>query len=36
MMLLNNPDFFSNEDLYNAQLFIVKLDLAFNDPVFGP
>lgn len=36
MMLLNNPDFFSNEDLYITQLFMVKLVLAFNDPVFGP
>ncbi|KAK4033433.1 hypothetical protein C8A01DRAFT_40096 [Parachaetomium inaequale] len=36
MMLLNNPDFFSNEDLYIAQLFMIKLILAFNDPVFGP
>jgi hypothetical protein len=36
IMLLNNPDFFSNEDLYIAQLFMIKLVLAFNDPVFGP
>ncbi|KAL2152047.1 hypothetical protein VTH82DRAFT_5231 [Thermothelomyces myriococcoides] len=36
MMLLNDPDFFSDEDLYIAQLFMVKLLLAFNDPVFGP
>ncbi|KAL2172551.1 hypothetical protein VTG60DRAFT_5305 [Thermothelomyces hinnuleus] len=36
MMLLNNPDFFSDDDLYIAQLFMVKLLLAFNDPVFGP
>ncbi|KAG7289058.1 hypothetical protein NEMBOFW57_005420 [Staphylotrichum longicolle] len=36
MVLLNNPDFFSDEDLYIAQLFLVKLVLAFNDPVFGP
>ncbi|KAK3905314.1 hypothetical protein C8A05DRAFT_30836, partial [Staphylotrichum tortipilum] len=36
MTLLNNPDFFTNEDLYTAQLFIVKLLLVFNDPVFGP
>jgi hypothetical protein len=36
MILLNNPDFFSNEDLYIAQLFMVKLVLAFNDPIFGP
>ncbi|KAL1836643.1 hypothetical protein VTJ49DRAFT_4818 [Mycothermus thermophilus] len=36
MMLLNNPDFFTNEDLFLAQMFIVKLILLFNDPVFGP
>ncbi|KAK4105073.1 hypothetical protein N658DRAFT_419029 [Parathielavia hyrcaniae] len=36
MILLNNPDFFSDEDVYIAQLFMVKLVLAFNDPVFGP
>ncbi|KAJ4306567.1 hypothetical protein N0V88_001371 [Collariella sp. IMI 366227] len=36
MMLLNNPDFFSNEDMYVAQVFMVKLVLLFNDPVYGP
>ncbi|KXX81364.1 hypothetical protein MMYC01_201461 [Madurella mycetomatis] len=36
MLLMNNPDFFTNEDLYIAQLFMVKLVLAVNDPVFGP
>ncbi|KAL2021237.1 hypothetical protein VTK56DRAFT_7424 [Thermocarpiscus australiensis] len=36
IILWNNPDFFTNEDLYIAQLFFVKLILAFNDPVFGP
>jgi hypothetical protein len=36
LMLLDNADFFANEDLYVAQLFFVKLVLAFNDPVFGP
>ncbi|SPQ21643.1 c17733d6-a600-4b3e-8ba2-0ef96f3acee5 [Thermothielavioides terrestris] len=36
MTLLKDQDFFSNEDLYIAQLFMVKLVLAFNDPVFGP
>ncbi|KAL2133633.1 hypothetical protein VTI74DRAFT_1989 [Chaetomium olivicolor] len=36
MMLLNNPDFFTDEDLYIAQMFMVKLVLRFNDPVFGP
>ncbi|KAK4237992.1 hypothetical protein C8A03DRAFT_44228 [Achaetomium macrosporum] len=34
--LLNNSDFFSDEDLYIAQLFMVKLVLAFNHPNFGP
>ncbi|KAK4110774.1 hypothetical protein N656DRAFT_735506, partial [Canariomyces notabilis] len=36
MRLINNPDFFTDEDLYIAQLFMVKLVLAFNDPIFGP
>lgn len=36
ILLLNNPDFFRNEDLYIVQLFMVKLVLAFNDPIFGP
>ena len=36
MLLMSDPDFFTNEDLYVAQLFMVKLVLAFNDPVFGP
>ncbi|KAK4127642.1 hypothetical protein N657DRAFT_687881 [Parathielavia appendiculata] len=36
MILLNNPVFFTDEDLYIAQLFMVKLVLAFNNPIFGP
>ncbi|GAB1314376.1 F-box domain-containing protein [Madurella fahalii] len=36
MLLMKNPDFFTNDDLYIAQLFMIKLVLAFNDPVFGP
>ncbi|KAK3308605.1 uncharacterized protein B0T15DRAFT_112482 [Chaetomium strumarium] len=36
VQLMNDPDFFSDEDLYIAQLFMVKLVLAFNHPNFGP
>ncbi|KAK4142265.1 uncharacterized protein C8A04DRAFT_13379 [Dichotomopilus funicola] len=36
VMFLNNPDFFTDEDLYIAQMFMVKLVLAFNHPTFGP
>jgi hypothetical protein len=28
--------FFSAKDLYNVQMFIVKLDMRFNDPIDGP
>jgi hypothetical protein len=28
--------FFSAKDLHNVQMFIVKLDMRFNDPVDGP
>jgi hypothetical protein len=28
--------FFSAKDLYNIQMFVVKLDMRFNDPVDGP
>jgi hypothetical protein len=36
VQLVGVPDFFTDEDLYIAQLFMVKLVLAFNDPNFGP
>jgi hypothetical protein len=36
MILMNNPDFFTNQDLYISQNFMVKLVLALNDPDFGP
>ncbi|KAL2122358.1 hypothetical protein VTJ04DRAFT_2813 [Mycothermus thermophilus] len=36
MALLDNPDFFTNEDLLLAQMFFLKLILAFNDPIYGP
>jgi hypothetical protein len=28
--------FFSAKDLYNVQMFVVKLDMRFNDPIDGP
>ncbi|KAK3997601.1 hypothetical protein QBC44DRAFT_229370, partial [Cladorrhinum sp. PSN332] len=36
MVLICNQDFFTDDDLYIAQMFVVKLNLCFNDPVFGP
>lgn len=34
--LLRNQELWTDVDLYNAQLFIVKLGMHFNDPVYGP
>ncbi|QSZ34567.1 hypothetical protein DSL72_006161 [Monilinia vaccinii-corymbosi] len=34
--LMHNRDFFTNDDLYNIQHFIVKLDMRLNDPMDGP
>ncbi|CAD6443474.1 e030a68a-cef0-4ac0-8a83-90d4b89836fd [Sclerotinia trifoliorum] len=34
--LMHNREFFTDQDLYNIQLFIVKLDMRFNDPTDGP
>ncbi len=34
--VMMNRKFFTDQDLYNAQLFIMKLLLLFNDPVYGP
>lgn len=34
--LLRNPRLWTDVDLYNAQLFVVKLGMHFNDPVYGP
>lgn len=34
--LLRNQELWTDVDLYNAQLFIVKLGMLFNDPVYGP
>lgn len=36
VQLMRSQTFFTNEDLYNIQLFIVKLDMRFNDPIEGP
>ncbi|KAM4056238.1 putative histidine kinase group protein [Hirsutella rhossiliensis] len=34
--LLRNQELWTDVDLYNAQLFIVKLGMHFNDPIYGP
>ncbi|KAK3684754.1 hypothetical protein B0T22DRAFT_382281, partial [Podospora appendiculata] len=34
--LLRDRNFFTNVDLYLMQMFVVKLNLCFNDPVYGP
>ncbi|SPN97608.1 uncharacterized protein DNG_01120 [Cephalotrichum gorgonifer] len=33
---MKNQRFWTNTDLYNAQMFCVKLDMLFNDPLHGP
>lgn len=34
--MMRNRKLWRDQDLYNAQLFFVKLGLHFNDPVYGP
>ncbi|PFH61311.1 hypothetical protein XA68_17666 [Ophiocordyceps unilateralis] len=34
--LLRNQKLWTDEDLYRAQMFLIKLSMLFNDPVFGP
>lgn len=34
--LIRNEELWLPEDLYNAQLFFVKLQMRFNEPCFGP
>ncbi|CAI6100258.1 unnamed protein product [Clonostachys chloroleuca] len=34
--LMHNKEIWTDIDLYNAQLFFVKLGMHFNDPVYGP
>ncbi|KAK1766220.1 hypothetical protein QBC33DRAFT_453620, partial [Phialemonium atrogriseum] len=35
-VLMKNEKVFTDEDIYVAQLFFVKLYLRLNDPIFGP
>ncbi|KAK3402992.1 hypothetical protein B0T20DRAFT_367321 [Sordaria brevicollis] len=35
-VLINSKAIFTDEDLYRARLFFIKLYLLFTDPVFGP
>ncbi|KAI9047366.1 hypothetical protein LZ554_008813 [Drepanopeziza brunnea f. sp. 'monogermtubi'] len=34
--VMHSKSYFTNMDLYNIQLFVVKLDMRFNDPIDGP
>ncbi|KAK4189661.1 hypothetical protein QBC35DRAFT_379879, partial [Podospora australis] len=34
--IMNDRAFFTDVDMYIAQMFFIKLVLLFNDPVFGP
>jgi hypothetical protein len=36
VQIMHNQKLFTDIDLYNIQLFIVKLDMRFNDPIDGP
>jgi len=36
VQLLHNENYWTDNDLYNLQMFFVKLDLRFNDPLEGP
>jgi hypothetical protein len=36
VQFMHNTTFFTALDLYHIQMFIVKLDMRFNDPVDGP
>lgn len=33
---IHNPELWTDRDLYNAQMFVVKLNMRFNEPIFGP
>ncbi|OAQ64674.1 histidine kinase group protein [Pochonia chlamydosporia 170] len=33
---MRNKEIWSNEHIYNAQMFFMKLLMAFNDPTYGP
>lgn len=36
MMLMANKRLWTNQDLYNATMFFMKLDMRLNDPIDGP
>lgn len=33
---VHNTELWTDRDLYNAQMFFVKLNMRFNEPIFGP
>jgi hypothetical protein len=36
VQLMHNEEYWTDVDLYNIQMFLVKLDMRFNDPIDGP
>jgi hypothetical protein len=36
VQLMHNDRYWTDSDLYNAQMFSMKLDMRFNDPIDGP
>ncbi|KAI9744257.1 MAG: hypothetical protein M1818_002409 [Claussenomyces sp. TS43310] len=36
VQLMHNEEYWSDNDIYNIQLFMIKLEMRFNDPIDGP
>lgn len=36
VQLMHNDRYWTDNDLFNAQMFFIKLDMRFNDPIDGP
>jgi hypothetical protein len=36
VQLMHNENYWTDNDLYNLQMFFIKLDMRFNDPIEGP
>jgi hypothetical protein len=36
VQLMHNEEYWTDDDIYNLQFFLLKLDMRFNDPVDGP
>lgn len=36
VQFMHNEEYWTDNDIYNAQLFMIKLEMRFNDPIDGP